>query len=170
MTGRRYGVVVRPRGRLLTMHVLHDPALVRPASALEADLREGASPPEELKLACTLIDSANGPLDWSRLRDDTSEKLTQLIEAKLECERRFMRDSVGRQTRRPCGVGRVEDEQASLAAVVLICWCRFWRLQRFSPSKYRPELADSRFGWGVRRAQVRGAFDGPVVHLVLGAN
>ena len=86
------------------------------------------------------------------------------------CERRFMRDSVGRQTRRPCGVGRVEDEQASLAAVVLICWCRFWRLQRFSPSKYRPELADSRFGWGVRRAQVRGAFDGPVVHLVLGAN
>jgi len=84
MTGRRYGVVVRPRGRLLTMHVLHDPALVRPASALEADLREGASSPEELKLACTLIDSANGPLDWSRLRDDTSEKLTQLIEAKLE--------------------------------------------------------------------------------------
>lgn len=31
-----------------------------------------------------LIDSASGPLDWSRLRDDTSEKLAQLIEAKLE--------------------------------------------------------------------------------------
>jgi DNA end-binding protein Ku len=84
MTGRRYGVVVRPRGRLLAMHVLHDPALVRPAATLEADLRDGASSPEELNLACTLIDSASGPLDWSRLRDDTPEKLAQLIEAKLE--------------------------------------------------------------------------------------
>ena len=84
MTGRRYGVLVRPLGRMLAMHVLHDPALVRPAAALAADLRDGASSPEELNLACTLIDSASGPLDWSRLRDDTPEKLAQLIEAKLE--------------------------------------------------------------------------------------
>jgi len=84
MTGRRYAVVVRPQGRLLAMHVLHDPALVRSAATLEADLRDGASSPEELNLACTLIDSASGPLDWSRLRDDTPEKLAQLIEAKLE--------------------------------------------------------------------------------------
>jgi DNA end-binding protein Ku len=84
MTGRRYAVVVRPQGRLLAMHVLHDPALVRSAAMLEADLRDGASSPEELNLACTLIDSASGPLDWSRLRDDTPEKLAQLIEAKLE--------------------------------------------------------------------------------------
>ena len=84
MTGRRYAVVVRPVGRLLAMHVLHDPGLVRPAALLEAELRDGASSPEELNLACTLIDSASGPLDWSRLRDDTPEKLAQLIEAKLE--------------------------------------------------------------------------------------
>jgi DNA end-binding protein Ku len=84
MTGRRYGVVVRLLGRLLAMHVLHDPALLRPAAALETELREGASSPEELNLACMLIDSARGPLDWSRLRDDTPEKLAQLIEAKLE--------------------------------------------------------------------------------------
>ena len=84
MTGRRYGVVVRPRGRLLAMHVLHDPALVRPVVALEADLRPAASSPEELNLACALIDSARGPLDWSRLQDDTPQKLMQLIEAKLE--------------------------------------------------------------------------------------
>jgi len=84
MTGRRYGVVVRPVGRLLAMHVLHDPGLVRPAATLEAELRDGTSSPEELNLACTLIDSASGPLDWSRLRDDTPEKLAQLVEAKLE--------------------------------------------------------------------------------------
>ena len=84
MTGRRYAVVVRPLERLLAMHVLHDPALLRPVAALEAGLREGTSSPEELNLACTLIDSASGPLDWSRLRDDTPEKLAQLIEAKLQ--------------------------------------------------------------------------------------
>ena len=84
MSGRRHGVVVRPLGRLLAMHVLHDAALVRPAAPLEAELRHGASSPAELNLACMLIDSASGPLDWSRLRDDTPEKLAQLIEAKLE--------------------------------------------------------------------------------------
>jgi DNA end-binding protein Ku len=84
MTGRRYGVAVRPLGRLLAMHVLHDPALVRSAAVLEADLRDGASSPEELNLACRLIDASSGPLDWSRLRDDTPEKLAQLIEAKLQ--------------------------------------------------------------------------------------
>ncbi|MFH1267444.1 MAG: Ku protein [Planctomycetota bacterium] len=84
ISGRRHGVVVRPLGRLLAMHVLHDAALVRPTAPLEAELRQGASSPEELNLACTLIDSASGPLDWFRLRDDTPEKLAQLIEAKLE--------------------------------------------------------------------------------------
>jgi len=84
MTGRRYPVVVRPGGRLLAMHVLHDQGLVRPAAPLEAELRPVAPSPEELNLACMLIDSASGPLDWPRLRDDTPEKLAQLIEAKLE--------------------------------------------------------------------------------------
>ncbi len=84
MSGRRYAVAVRPLRRLLAMHVLHDPALVRPAATLEADLRDSAASAEELNLACTLIDSASGPLDWTRLRDDTPEKLMQLIEAKLE--------------------------------------------------------------------------------------
>ena len=57
MSGRRHGVVVRPLGRLLAMHVLHDAALVRPAAPLEAELRHGASSPAELNLACMLIDS-----------------------------------------------------------------------------------------------------------------
>ena len=30
------------------------------------------------------VGEISGPLDWARLRDDTPEKLTQLIEAKLE--------------------------------------------------------------------------------------
>ena len=84
MSGRRYGVLARPLGRLLAMHVLHDPALVRSAEALESELPDGTPSAEELQLACTLIDSAHGPVDWSKLADDTPQKLAQLIEAKLE--------------------------------------------------------------------------------------
>jgi len=51
MTGRRYAAMVRAQGRLLALHLLHDAALVRPAAALEADLPQGASSPEELNLA-----------------------------------------------------------------------------------------------------------------------
>src|SRR3989304_241840 len=53
---------------------------------LAAACRQRRKSPKQLlaSTACTLIDSASGPLDWSRLRGDTPEKLAQLIEAKLE--------------------------------------------------------------------------------------
>ena len=84
MSGHRHLVVVRPAGRLLAMHVLHDPQKVRAASWLEAELGNGASTQEEQQLACTLIDSATAPVDWSQYRDDTAEKLSALIQAKIE--------------------------------------------------------------------------------------
>jgi DNA end-binding protein Ku len=84
MTGRRYPVLVRPAGRLLVLHVLHDPRIVRSASALEKDLPDLTPSPEERNLASMLIDSSKGPIDWCRLQDDTPEKLAQLIEGKLQ--------------------------------------------------------------------------------------
>ncbi len=84
MSARRQLAVVRPSGCLLVMHLLHDPAQWRAASGWEAELtgRETASD-EERKLATMLIESATGPLDWSRYRDDTAEMLSELIEAKI---------------------------------------------------------------------------------------
>jgi DNA end-binding protein Ku len=84
MSGRRYGVVVRPLGRLLALHVLHVRELVRSTAVWEEQLPSISPSEEELNLACLLIDSNSGPLDWSRLGDDTPEKLKELIEAKLE--------------------------------------------------------------------------------------
>lgn len=84
MSGRRYAVVVRSQGCLLALHVLHARELVRSTAPWEAELPTISPSEEELNLACLLIDSNSGPLDWSRLRGDTPEKLKELIEAKLE--------------------------------------------------------------------------------------
>jgi non-homologous end joining protein Ku len=83
LSGNRQVVVIRPVGRLLSMHVLHEPRQLRAASAWDLELGSGAAADEELQLACTLIDSASRPVDWSQFRDDTAEQLTALVEAKI---------------------------------------------------------------------------------------
>jgi DNA end-binding protein Ku len=84
MSGHRHVVVVRPAGRTLSMHVLHDPRKLRAASPREAELSSNPTNQEELELACTLIDSATTALDWSHYHDDTADKMSALIEAKVE--------------------------------------------------------------------------------------
>jgi DNA end-binding protein Ku len=83
LSGHRHVALVRPSGRLLSMHLLHDPAQVRSAATWEGLLRDGAASPEEQQLAAMLIDSSTAALDWSKYRDDTAEKLSALIEAKI---------------------------------------------------------------------------------------
>jgi DNA end-binding protein Ku len=84
LSGHRQVAVVRPAGRLLTMHLLHDPTQVRSSAALEATLRDGAASQEEQQLATLLIEAATtAAIDWSKYRDDTAEKLSALIETKI---------------------------------------------------------------------------------------
>ena len=47
-------------------------------------MREESASKEELELAGTLIDAADGPVDWSRFRDDAAEQLEKLVEAKIQ--------------------------------------------------------------------------------------
>jgi DNA end-binding protein Ku len=83
LSGNRQVVVLRPVGRLLSMHILHEPRQLRAASAWDSELGSTAATDEELQLACTLIDAASRPVDWSPYRDDTAEQLTALVEAKV---------------------------------------------------------------------------------------
>jgi DNA end-binding protein Ku len=83
LSGNRQVVVIRPVGRLLSMHVLHEPRQLRAASTWDSELGSAAATDEELQLAGTLIDSASRPVDWSQYRDDTAEQLTALVEAKI---------------------------------------------------------------------------------------
>ena len=84
MSGHRYGVVVRPVSRLLSMHIMHANAQLRQAAPLEARLREESASKEELELAGTLIDAADGPVDWAQYRDDAAAQLEKLVEAKIQ--------------------------------------------------------------------------------------
>jgi DNA end-binding protein Ku len=83
LSGHRHLALVRPTQRLLALHLLHDPTQVRSGSTLEASLRDGAASQEEQQLAAMLIDSTTAAIDWSKYRDDTAEKLSELIEAKI---------------------------------------------------------------------------------------
>ena len=76
-------MLIRPRGRLLVLDVLHYPREVRGAKTCESELGDRAASPEELRLIRTLIDSASGPVDWSSYRDVHAEEMTALIEAKI---------------------------------------------------------------------------------------
>ena len=84
MGGHRYTVVVRSKNELLWMHVLHEPSKLRAALDLEADLAGEAGSEQEQQLAKTLIDTATGPVDWARYGDDTAERLSALVEAKVQ--------------------------------------------------------------------------------------
>ena len=83
LSANRQLVLVRPLGRLLVMDVLHYPAAVRMAAALEAELRPGAATAEEIHWIRMLLDAGSSPLDWRQYRDVTTEELTALLEAKI---------------------------------------------------------------------------------------
>jgi DNA end-binding protein Ku len=83
--GHRYLVLVRPVGRLLTLHVLHYPGHLRAGATLESELRGGTPTEQEARLAASLIEAASpGVIAWSAYRDDMADKLAALVEAKLQ--------------------------------------------------------------------------------------
>ena len=84
LTGHRRLALVRPAGRMLTLHVLHFPAQVRPSSPWEAELRAGPIAEAEKDLAIQLIDAIAQPVVWSDYRDDRAEQLAALVQAAVE--------------------------------------------------------------------------------------
>jgi DNA end-binding protein Ku len=83
LSGHRQLVIVRARGRVLAVDVLHYPAQVRAAASWEAEIRDSGATVEELQLARQLLAAASGPLEWTRYRDTNAEELAALLEAKI---------------------------------------------------------------------------------------
>jgi DNA end-binding protein Ku len=83
LSAQRQLVLVRPRSNLLVMDLLHYPAEIRPSPTGQAGLPGGAATAEEIQMTRTLIEARSGPCDWSRYRDETTEELTALIDAKV---------------------------------------------------------------------------------------
>jgi DNA end-binding protein Ku len=82
--GREHLVVLRPIQNLLAMTVLLYDAQITTPEAFEEDVIPVEASEEEMQLAKTLIDTCTvRKLDYARYEDKYTEKLTQLIEAKV---------------------------------------------------------------------------------------
>src|SRR5262245_54912609 len=85
MHGRDQTVLLRPMDGLINMSILDYDAQVTKPAAFEEEAPKAASTPEELKLIKTLIDaSTDKKFDMSRYKDTYTDKLTALIEAKIQ--------------------------------------------------------------------------------------
>jgi DNA end-binding protein Ku len=82
--GKDNYVAVRPVGKLLAMATLHNAGQVTAPAAFAGDLAKPDVDAEELKLIGELIKASSVPeLDTSRFKDHYSEKLLQVVEAKV---------------------------------------------------------------------------------------
>jgi DNA end-binding protein Ku len=84
MHGKEETVLLRPREGLLVMSLLNLEKEVTQPAAFTDEVDKSTPAPDELELAKTLIKSASPKtFDFSKYKDVYTEKLTQLIEAKV---------------------------------------------------------------------------------------
>ncbi len=85
LSGREQLVLLRPLGKLIVMSALSYDSQVKRAESFEDEVVEPKFTAEELKLTNTLVDATTREnLDYSQYTDTYIEKLTRLIEAKVE--------------------------------------------------------------------------------------
>ncbi len=85
--GREYLVAVRPKKKGLVMYTLHHEAEIRSIDQVE-ELNSVPSKvrPEEIKLARQVIATFDAPLDLKNYKDEYSQGLRQIIDAKIAGE------------------------------------------------------------------------------------
>ena len=83
IAGREHVVLVRPLGRLLAMELLSYESEIKKPQPFEEEVPEVKLSAEELKLAQTLVEAtATDEVDLSRYKDEYTERLAKIIEAK----------------------------------------------------------------------------------------
>jgi DNA end-binding protein Ku len=83
--GREQLVLIRPREGVLCVEMLHYPEKIRAAGDVVGELDAGPVPKEELRLATKLIESSTRKkFDLSRYHDQYTERVQQLIDAKIQ--------------------------------------------------------------------------------------
>jgi len=84
ISSREHVVLLRPKGRLLTMCLLHHESRVKLANSFEEELAEHEISEDELQLTKTLIDASTiEDFDYASYEDRYHVNLTKLIEAKV---------------------------------------------------------------------------------------
>ena len=68
------------------LHTLHHPALRRALGG--GDVGDFQIPAKDLRPLRRVIDSADGTVPWEEFRDDTDQRLTDLVQSKLRPTKR----------------------------------------------------------------------------------
>ncbi len=85
-SGKRQIVLVRPEDSILMLHTMHHPALRRALGG--GDVGDFQIPAKDLRPPRRVIDSAEGTVPWEDFRDDTDQRLTELVQTKLRPAKR----------------------------------------------------------------------------------
>ena len=82
LSGKRQIVLLRPEESFLIVHTMHHPSLRRAVNS--AERAESDLPAKELRSLGREINSANGEIPWNEFKDDSDQRLAQLVQAKLQ--------------------------------------------------------------------------------------
>ena len=87
LAGREQLVLLRPKGKLLVMTVLTHDSKIKGADTFDEELVDAKFTKEELGLTKTLIGASTiADFDYASYKDEYVEKLTQIIQAKVDGE------------------------------------------------------------------------------------
>ena len=81
---REYIIAIRAKGPGLVMHTLHKPNEVRNIERLDEFQYPVQTSAEEVQLASMLIGQMTQPIDLNDLRDEFSDNLRKLVDAKIQ--------------------------------------------------------------------------------------
>lgn len=152
MSGCRRLVLIRPTSAILSMHVLHYPAQVRPAVQWEVEVRAPHITDAEKDLAGQLIDAHTQPVNWSEYRDDRAEQMAVLVQATLEKRppitapteptpilslQEALQQSLAAALARPSSPSQVTKDGAKHRAVVAVKRPRRMRTEQAQPPSRR---------------------------------
>jgi DNA end-binding protein Ku len=87
LSGREQLVLLRPAGRLLAMATLRYASQLKQPGSFEDELTDEQASPPEVQLTKQLVEAlASEEFDFSKYRDTHTEKLTEIIQAKVRGE------------------------------------------------------------------------------------
>ena len=85
-SGKRQTVLVCPEDTVLMLHIMHHPSQRRALAGNDVtDCRVLA---KDLRPLLRIINSADGPIPWEDFRDDTDQRLAELVQAKIRPTKR----------------------------------------------------------------------------------
>jgi DNA end-binding protein Ku len=85
-SGKQYLVVIRPEDSFLMLHTMHHPDQRRALAG--GNVKDCRVLAKDLRPVLRVINSANGTIPWDDFRDNTDQRLAELVQAKIRPAKR----------------------------------------------------------------------------------